>query len=124
MICTCPEEVNPVGLLDFKLPIGAAYSIPLTFGPIDSPEDLQEFTGYTSEFAIYQDNELGRQVASLTTGNGGVTVSGTTITAQFTPANVGHLKIVPHAYAWRVTSPAPDYTPTTLLKGVITPIRA
>jgi hypothetical protein len=124
MSCTCPEEVKPIGVLDFKLPIGSDYSVPLTWGPIDDPEDLLNFTGYSSEFVIHQNNELGPEVASLTVGNGGITISGTTITANFDETNVGHLRFVPHAYFWRVVSPAPASVRTTLLKGTITPIRA
>lgn len=124
MSCACPDEVNPIGVLDFKLPIGSTYSLPLTWGPLDAPAELQDFTGYTSEFVIHQNNELGPVVATLTTSNGGIDIDTTTITALFTPENVGHLRIVPHAYFWRVVSPAPSSVPTTLFKGTLTPLRA
>lgn len=124
----CPEdEIVPIASFDFLLPIGADYSIPLRFGPLEDPvveENLTDFTGFYSEFVVLDTNELGKTLLTLTTANGGITIATTTATVNFTPANTDGLPFRNLAYFWRFVSPAPDSISQTLLKGNITPVRA
>ena len=122
----CPDEpIVPIATLDFILPLGADYSIPLRFGPLEDPiveENLTDFTGYYSEFVIHAKNELGQELLKLTTTNSGVTIDGVTVTVNFTTENPSPLPYQPMAFFWRFTSTAG--VDQTLLKGTITPVRA
>lgn len=124
----CPDDpIIPIAELDFLLPIGADYPIPLRFGPLEDPiveENLTDFTGYSSELEVRDTNELGKVLLRLTTDNGGITIATVVATANFTAENTAPLPFRPMVYFWRFTSPAPSSVQRTLLKGKITPDRA
>ena len=119
---SCTPNIEPIGIFDFKLPIGSHYEIPLTWSAVDDPATLTDFTGASAEIEIHESAENGTMVLALSTDAGSIEIDGTTMTAIFSAAGTADLSMKVHYYFWRITMPDADQQ--TILKGKITPVRS
>lgn len=119
---SCTPTIEPIGIFDFKLPLGSHYEIPLTWSAVDDPATLTDFTGASAELELREGGTTGTVVLTLSTTAGSISIDGTTMTAIFAADATASLSFVQHAYFWRITMPDADRQ--TLLTGKITPIRS
>jgi hypothetical protein len=119
---SCTPTIEPIGIFDFKLPLGSHYEIPLTWSAVDDPATLTDFTGAFAEIEIRDGGETGTVVLTLTTTAGHIEINGTTMTAIFLSDETASLSAKQKSYFWRITMP--DADEQTILKGKITPIRS